>query len=131
MSTRQAPLTINMSSIRVAGVGGLGMVATIVLMALAIPVARALLIAGIVTGAGLAWWLIRTRRVPGVPGVIATRRDHPLDGYGGGGPLGLGLVPTDERALAATRGDTPDDPMGPRLSATLPRSAVFEGLAPC
>lgn len=119
MSTRQAPLTINMSSIRVAGVGGLGMVATIVLMAFAIPVARALLIAGILSGAGLAWWLIRTRR------------DHPLDGYGGGCPLSLGLVPTDERALAATRGDTPDDPIGLRLSATWPRSAVFEGLAPC
>ena len=119
MSTRPAPLTINMSSIRVAGVGGLGMVATIVLMAFAIPVARALLVAGFITGAGLAWWLIRTRR------------DHPLDGYGGGGPLGLGLVPTDERALAATRGDAPDDPMGPRLTATWPRSAVSEGLVPC
>jgi hypothetical protein len=108
-----------MSSIRVAGVGGLGMVATIVVMAFAIPAARALLIAGIVTGAGLAWWLIRARR------------DHPLDGLGGGGPLGLGLVQTDERAVMATHGDKPDDPKGPRLTATWPRSAVFEGLAPC
>lgn len=93
MTTRQEPLTINMSAIKVAGLGGLGMVATIVVVALAIPAARALLVAGIVTGAGLAWWWIRARR------------SHPLDGEGGHGPVGLVLTATDrvERVGAAEK----------------------------
>lgn len=106
MTTRQEPLTINMSAIRVAGLGGLGMVATIVVVALAIPAARALLVAGIVTGAGLAWWWIRARRT------------HPLDGSDGRGPVGLVLTASDrvERHRAPTDERSNSRP----LSAWLP-----------
>lgn len=111
MSTREAPLTINMSAIRVAGFGGLGMVATIVVVALAIPAARALLIAGIVCGAALAWWMIRARR---------TRR---VDGPSGSGPVGLVLSSHGEELTAGPAG-VPRDTDGPGDAASWPVRGV-------
>ena len=122
MSTRQAPLTINMSTIRVAGVGGLGMVATIVVVAMAIPVARVLLIAGIVCGAALAWWMIRSRRT------------RPVEGQSGGGPVGLVLSSHGEEgreASTAGRQRAPRDPDGPGAATTSPVIDVRRALAPC
>ena len=118
MSTRQAPLTINMSTIRVAGVGGLGMVATIVVVAMAIPVARVLLLAGIACGALLAWWMIRSRRM------------RPVDGQTGSGPVGLVLSSHGE-ALTARRERAPTDPDGPGTATSWPASDVTRALAPC
>jgi hypothetical protein len=118
VSTRQAPLTINMSTIRVAGVGGLGMVATIVVVAMAIPVARALLIAGIISGAVLAWWMIRSRRM------------RPVDGQSGSGPVGLVLSSHGEE-LTAGRVGAPRDPDGPGTATASPVIDVTRALAPC
>jgi hypothetical protein len=122
MSTRQAPLTINMSTIRVAGVGGLGMVATIVVVAMAIPVARVLLLAGIACGALLAWWMIRSRRM------------RPVNGQSGSGPVGLVLSSHGEEVrgeLAAGRVRAPRDPDGPGTATSWPVSEVTRALAPC
>ena len=117
MSTRQEPLTINMSAIRVAGLGGLGMVATIVVVALAIPAARALLVAGIVTGALLAWWMIRSRRT------------RALDGDSGG-PVGLVLSAHGEEATAG-RVRAPKDPDGPGSATFWPVHGGSRALATC
>ena len=45
------PLSINISSIHISGVGGLGMVAMVVVMALAIPLAALVLVGSAVGGA--------------------------------------------------------------------------------
>lgn len=69
-----SPALINMAHIQVEGVGGLGMVAAVVLVAVADPRIRAAMIVGAVLGAALALVLIRMRRQTGaVPS-------------GGGGP---------------------------------------------
>jgi hypothetical protein len=107
-----------MSAIRVAGFGGLGMVATIVVVAMAIPAARALLIAGIVTGAGLAWWMIRSRRL------------RPVDGQSGSGPVGLVLSSHGEE-LIASRDGAPRDSGGPGTAASWPVLDGAPRLAPC
>ena len=60
------PIEINMSAIRVAGIGGLGMVAMAVVMAIALQPARWLLVGGIAGGALVALAL------------VALRRRHPL-----------------------------------------------------
>jgi hypothetical protein len=64
MSERNQPLSINMSAIPVAGVGGLGMLAMVAVIAVAFPVARLLLLAGVVGGVlvGVALVLSRRRR---------------------------------------------------------------------
>jgi hypothetical protein len=60
-----SPSLINMSSIKVEGLGGLGMVAAVVAVAIADPRIRlAIIIAGVL-GAGLAFFLIRARRSSG------------------------------------------------------------------
>lgn len=57
---------INMASIKVAGIGGLGMVAVCVVVALTIPVIFLSTSIGLVSGAVLAGYLIRRRRRLGV-----------------------------------------------------------------
>jgi hypothetical protein len=56
------PPEINSSAIRVAGIGGLGMVAMAIVIAIAIQPARWLLVGRIVGGAGVALVLILARR---------------------------------------------------------------------
>jgi hypothetical protein len=62
MTERTQPLSINMSAIPVAGVGGLGMLAMVAVIAAAFPVARWLLVTGVVGGALLAVSLVISRR---------------------------------------------------------------------
>jgi len=57
-----SPSLINMAHIRVEGVGGLGMVAAVVVVALTAPRLRLATIAAAILGAGLAWLLIVIRR---------------------------------------------------------------------
>jgi len=60
-----SPSLINMSSIKVEGLGGLGMVAAVIAVAIADPRIRlAVIIAGVL-GGGLAFVLIRARRASG------------------------------------------------------------------
>ncbi len=60
-----SPSLINMSSIKVEGLGGLGMVAAVIAVAIADPRIRlAVIIAGVL-GGGLAFLLIRARRSSG------------------------------------------------------------------
>ena len=60
-----SPSLINMSSIKVEGLGGLGMVAAVIAVAIADPRIRlAVIIAGVL-GSGLAFVLIRARRSSG------------------------------------------------------------------
>ena len=68
--TTRTPLSINMSAIRVEGIGGLGLFATIVIVAIAIPTARWLLIGSVLAGAIAAAVAIRRRRdgARGTPG---------------------------------------------------------------
>ncbi len=61
-----SPDAINLSSIQVAGVGGLGMVAVSVIVALSMPAVGVPVGAGVVTGALMAWFLIQRRRRRGV-----------------------------------------------------------------
>jgi hypothetical protein len=61
-----SPDAINLSSIQVAGVGGLGMVAVSVIVALSMPAVGVPVGAGLVTGALMAWFLIQRRRRRGV-----------------------------------------------------------------
>lgn len=58
---------INMSSIPVAGIGGLGMVAAVGVLAYALPEARALIIVGAVGGFLVACGLIAYRRFSASP----------------------------------------------------------------
>lgn len=62
MNDQQKPISINSSSIAVAGVGGLGMIALVVIIAATFPVARGLVVGGIVGGVCLAAILILRRR---------------------------------------------------------------------
>jgi hypothetical protein len=55
MDDRSERLSINMSAIPVAGIGGLGMLALVVIMAIAFPVARWLLFGGLAGGLLVAW----------------------------------------------------------------------------
>ena len=76
-----SPSLINMSSIKIEGLGGLGMVAAVIAVAIADPRIRlAIIIAGVL-GAGLALLLIRARRSSG--GL------HPGDGPDGDSLLHL------------------------------------------
>jgi hypothetical protein len=60
-----SPSLINMSHIRVDGIGGLGMVAAVVVVAIADPRIRLATIIAVGLGAGLAWLLIAIRRRSG------------------------------------------------------------------
>jgi hypothetical protein len=62
MDDRSERLSINMSAIPVAGIGGLGMLALVVIMAIAFPVARWLLFGGLAGGLLVALALVLGRR---------------------------------------------------------------------
>lgn len=61
-----SPDDINLSSIRVAGVGGLGMVAVSVIVSLTMPAVGVPVGVGLITGALMAWFLIYRRRRQGI-----------------------------------------------------------------
>ncbi len=81
------PLSINISSIHISGVGGLGMVAMVVVMALAIPLAAAVLVGSALGGALAAAIVIRRRN------------EHVIGTPGDDMPMRLGLRDTDDRPL--------------------------------
>jgi hypothetical protein len=81
MTQRTKPLSINMSAIPVAGVGGLGMLAMVAVIAAAFPVARWLLVTGVVGGALLAVALVIRRRRSETAG---PRRDLPQGVFSAG-----------------------------------------------
>ncbi len=92
-----SPSLINMSSIKVEGLGGLGMVAAVIAVAIADPRIRlAVIIAGVL-GGGLALFLIRARRSSG--GL-----------HSGDGPDGDSLLHLDDHpsAVEATRKEFDD-----------------------
>jgi hypothetical protein len=60
-----SPSLINMAHIRIEGLGGLGMVAAVIAVAIADPRIRLAIIIAFVLGAGLALFLIATRRRTG------------------------------------------------------------------
>jgi hypothetical protein len=60
-----SPSLINMSSIKIEGLGGLGMVAAVIAVAIADPRIRLAIIIAAVLGGGLALFLIRARRSSG------------------------------------------------------------------
>ena len=93
------PLSINISSIHISGVGGLGMVAMVVVMALAIPLAALVLVGSAVGGALAAAIVIRRRHQH----VIGTPVDLPMR---------LGLRDADRRLDVPAR----PDGLAPRLA---------------
>jgi hypothetical protein len=60
-----SPALINMAHIKVEGLGGLGLVAAVVAVAIADPRIRLAMIIALVLGGGLAFFLIRMRRRTG------------------------------------------------------------------
>jgi hypothetical protein len=62
MDGRSERASINMSAIPIAGIGGLGMLALVVIMAIAFPAARWLLFGGLVGGVLVALALVFARR---------------------------------------------------------------------
>jgi hypothetical protein len=88
------PLSINISSIHISGVGGLGMVGMVVVMALAIPLAAAVLVGSALGGALAAAIVIRRRH------------EHVIGTPGNDLPMKLGLRDTYDRRL---EGLTPPD----------------------
>lgn len=81
------PLSINISSIHISGVGGLGMVAMVVVMALAIPLAGAVLLGSALGGALAAAIVIRRRH------------EHVIGTPGNDLPMRLGLRDSVDRRL--------------------------------
>jgi len=99
--------SINISAIPVAGIGGLGMVGLVVIMAMAFPVARSLLAGGLAGGVLLALTLLfaRRHRRLGAPRGDQTNQ-HLLGRYAphrGGIPTRRGGE--DDRAARAPFGD--------------------------
>ena len=94
------PLSINISSIHISGVGGLGMVAMVVVMALAIPLA-ALVLVGSAVGGALAAAI-----------VIRRRHQHVIGTPGSDLPMRLGLRDADRRLDVPAR----PDGLAPRLA---------------
>ena len=62
MNDQRKPISINSSAIAVAGVGGLGMIALVVIIAATFPVARWLVVSGMVGGVFMGAILILRRR---------------------------------------------------------------------
>jgi hypothetical protein len=93
----RSPLTINISNLRsihIAGIGGLAMVAMVVVTAMAIPLAMCLLVGSAAAGALAAAVVIRRRR------------DHVLGTPDSGMPMSLGLYEIGEQRRDP---QTPDD----------------------
>lgn len=102
--TTRTPLSINMSAIRVEGIGGLGLFATIVIVAIAIPTARWLLIGSVLAGAVAAVVAIRRRR------------DGARGTPGDGTPVGIVLHESLPPAGGPTGEPAPGRPAVPRLA---------------
>ena len=92
MSESPRRLDINSSAIRIAGVGGLGMVALVVLIAADLQPARWLLAAGVGGGAAVA------------AGLIAWRRNRPQGTSGSDQPISLFEAHTAEQSLEPDAG---------------------------
>lgn len=92
------PVTINMSGIPVAGVGGLGLVAVAVLMTVVIP---------------QAWWLMLFGAVGALLGVamVMVRRNRRSSGPSGGDPHVLFRSDASDRPV----GEGPRIPAGPAV----------------
>jgi hypothetical protein len=92
-----SPSLINMANIRVEGIGGLGMVAAIVVVAVSDPRIGLATIVALVFGVGLAFALIRARQATGaMPSA-------------GGGPADRSMLglDSDRRRLRPAPGDLP------------------------
>jgi hypothetical protein len=89
-----SPSLINMAHIRVEGVGGLGMVAAVIIVALSDPRIRLVTILAAVLGAGLALALIALRRRTGA--LPSTG-----DGPGDRSVLGIDVEPRPSRATVS------------------------------
>ena len=108
-----SPALINMASIKVEGVGGLGMVAAVLLVAATDPRIRLAILGAAVLGIALAVALIALRRATGA-------LPSGTDGPDGRLPLGL------DRGPATRRSDAPAPPAPttvPRLSLGAVRHA--------
>ena len=93
-----SPSLINMAHIQVEGIGGLGMVAAVVAVAIADPRIRLATIIALALGAGLAWLLIAIRRRSG---------GMPWSGDGTDNRFTLRIDSDERRAhRAAVRGTT-------------------------
>ena len=101
-----SPSLINMAHIQVEGIGGLGMVAAVVAVAIADPRIRLATIIALGLGAGLAWLLIAIRRRSG---------GMPWSGDGTDNRFTLRIDSDERRAhRAAVRGTT--DQVRPKIS---------------
>jgi len=102
---------INMANIRVEGVGGLGMVAAVIAVAVTDPRIRLAVLIAAVLGAALAFALIALRRETGA-------LPSGTDGPDGRLPLGLDRGPATPRLVEPS-----DRSAGPRLSLGVVRHA--------
>ena len=105
-----SPSLINMSSIKVEGLGGLGMVAAVIAVAIADSRIRLAMIIALVLGAGLAIGLIAMRRRDAESGPHGGPDDSILHIYGGG--AGHSVSPVSSAAP-----DSPDKPENARRRA--------------
>ena len=103
-----SPSQINMANIRIEGLGGLGMVAAVVAVAVADPRIRLATIAAAILGAGLALVLIAIRRRTGA---LPSGGDGPAD------QLTLNIDGDRRRTYRAREGGTidPTEPGGSRI----------------
>jgi hypothetical protein len=102
------PLTINISNLRsvhIASVGGLGILATVAIMAMAIPLAFVLLVGSALAGAMAAFIVIRMHR------------EHVIGTPGDDLPMSLGLEASDRQPRHAR-------PTSDTTRRGLPRLAV-------
>jgi len=90
-----SPSLINMSSIKVEGLGGLGMVAAVIAVALADPRIRLAMLAAMILGGALAILLIALRR---------READHSESGPGGDSLLHIVEAHHRDRTAAVPRG---------------------------
>jgi hypothetical protein len=105
---------INMANIRVEGVGGLGMVAAVIAVAITDPRIRLAVLIAAVLGVGLAFALIALRRETGA-------LPSGTDGPDGRLPLGLDRGPATKRGT--DRPEPPAPTTVPRLSLGVVRHA--------
>jgi hypothetical protein len=103
------PLTINISNLRsvhIASVGGLGILATVGFMAMAIPLALVLLLGSALAGAMAAFVVIRMHR------------EHVIGTPGDDLPMSLGLEASDRQSRHARPTSDPARGGLPRLAVS-------------
>jgi hypothetical protein len=115
-----SPSLINMANIRIEGLGGLGMVAAVVAVAVADPRIGLATIAAAVLGAGMALVLIAMRRRTGA---------LPSGGDGPGDPLTLSIDGERRRKYRARKRGT-IEPVEPGGSRTVPVAVGFRLVSP-